>query len=142
MHSDTEVVFFLGDGISDIEEIASSHPAIFFIAVRGNCDLSYSFLSRPLLKTEEITLDGNHILLTHGDLYGVKAGLSELCSLAESRGADIILFGHTHTPLEKYFSLGERSYYIFNPGSASVRDRSYGILTTGKTPFFSVGRID
>ena len=33
MHSDAEVVFFLGDGLSEIDLIASKHPDKFWIAV-------------------------------------------------------------------------------------------------------------
>lgn len=128
MHPDCEVVFFLGDGVDDIEAIAMTRPDVAFIAVRGNCDRTTVFRSGELKKVESISLLGNKIVLTHGDLYGAKSGLGGLISLAKSEGADILLFGHTHTPCELYVTEYERPFYLFNPGSASGRDATYGVI--------------
>ena len=72
------------------------------------------------------------VLATHGDLYGVKYGDSGVLRLAESRGADIVLFGHTHTPFEKYVPTEEGGVYLFNPGSIEPPSYhgggSYGII--------------
>ena len=122
---DAEVVFFLGDGISDAESVAIDDRCRMWIAVRGNCDFSNFFCNRQLNKTEEITLLGKKIMLTHGDLYGVKGGMENIALAARSRGADIVLFGHTHLPYESY---GD-GLYFFNPGSISQPHFSFGILT-------------
>lgn len=121
---DAEVIFFLGDGISDAESLAIEDRCRMWIAVRGNCDFSTVFLNRELNKTEEITLGGKKIMLTHGDVYGVKGGLEGLSSAARSRGADIVLFGHTHIPCESYVD----GLYLFNPGSISRPVYSFGVL--------------
>ena len=137
VHPDAEVVFFLGDGIGEVSEIARGDKRRMWIGVRGNCDFSSIFLDREALKTEEIILLGRKILATHGDMYSVKYGYENLKSLALSREADIVLFGHTHMPYLEYVS-GERPFYLFNPGSVSQPSYSYGILTlTEKDILFS-----
>ena len=141
MHMDAQVVFFLGDGLSEIDTLSNAYPEKFWIAVRGNCDFYSSFAGSPAKKTEEITLSGYRITATHGDLYGAKYGLGGLISLARETNADIVLFGHTHLPLEKYLSDGEKPLYLFNPGSISLSSGSYGIMTLGKGVIFSHGAI-
>ena len=137
-HPDAEVVFFLGDGLSDADFLARYDKERMWIAVRGNCDFRSLFCDREAQKTEEIFLEGKRILATHGDLYQVKYGLENIKSLAKLRKADIVLFGHTHTPYEEYAD-GENPFYLFNPGTSS---QSYGILTLNeKTVLFSHGRI-
>ena len=138
MHRDAEVVFFLGDGIYDFDAVASSDRVPrTWIAVRGNCDFHRYFLGRDTQEIEEITFMGKKIVLTHGDLFGVKGTLSHLELLAKERGADVVLFGHTHIPHESYVSEG--GFYLFNPGSISSPSYSYGILTLGDSILFSHG---
>ena len=130
MHPDAEVVFFLGDGLSDLEELTYDRTRAWF-AVKGNCDYISEVGGVFVKKLDFITLSGKKILFTHGDLYGVKYGMDGITSLARENGADIALFGHTHEPLEKYLSDGERPLYLFNPGSAGAPYRyptSYGVI--------------
>ncbi len=117
MHPDCEVVFFLGDGLSDIEALASEDTGRKWLAVRGNCDLRALMCGSEVKKTDSITLMGNRITYTHGDLYGAKYGPDGLLGLAERTESDIILFGHTHKPYEKYFPTDNGGIYLFNPGS-------------------------
>ena len=130
MHRDAEVVFFLGDGLSDFEEIIRDKSRAYF-AVRGNCDSSALLGDIMVKKTDSITILGHRIFLTHGDLYGVKYGLDGISKLAVDHSADIVLFGHTHQPLEKYISTDDGGYYLFNPGSIGggfgVKP-SYGVI--------------
>lgn len=137
-HPDAEVVFFLGDGLSDADSLASFDEKRMWIAVRGNCDFRSFFQGREVSKTEQIVLEQKSIVACHGDVYDVKWGLDKLKSLALSRKADIVLFGHTHVPYEEYVD-AENPFYLFNPGSAS---QSYGILTLSEnTVLFSHGRL-
>ena len=132
LHPDCEVVFFLGDGLADAEFLALSYRNMAWLMVRGNCDHSSVALGAPVEKTSSITLMGKRIVFTHGDLYGVKYGEQGLLRLAESRDADIVLFGHTHIPFEKYIPREEGGLYLFNPGSIEApcydKGGSYGII--------------
>ena len=138
---DTDIVFFLGDGLSDIEEIFYKFPYVKFFAVKGNCDFRYIVFGAAVQKTSEIVIEGKKIVYTHGDLYGSKYGKVGLCDLARSRLADIVLYGHTHIPDTEYISEYEKPFYLFNPGSIGARGWHFGImtLTEGKEPLFSHG---
>ena len=130
MHRDAEVVFFLGDGLSDFEELIYDRSRAY-IAVRGNWDVNGFLGDSMVKKTDSITLMGHRIFLTHGDLYGVKYGLDGISKLAVDHNADLVLFGHTHEPLEKYIPTENGGYYLFNPGSIGngYRGRiSYGVI--------------
>lgn len=76
--------------------------------VRGNND----FFSQ--LPAEEEFLIGNyHVFITHGHYYYVGLDEERLKEEARSRGADIVMYGHTHRP-----SLSEEKGLItLNPGS-------------------------
>ncbi len=139
-NSDAEVVFFLGDGLNDADTLEANDATRAWLAVAGNCDYMPLFKDGFVKKTDSITLMGKKIVFTHGDLYGVKYGMGGLLSLAGERGADIVLFGHTHEALEKYYNLENGGAYFFNPGS--IGDGSYGLLLlTDKGILLSHGRI-
>ena len=130
LHPDAQVVFFLGDGLSDFEELIYDRSRMW-IAVRGNCDISGILGDIMVKKTDSITLMGHRIFLTHGDLYGVKYGLDGIERLAVDHNADIVLFGHTHQKLEKYIPTEEGGFYLFNPGSVGGgfgSKPSYGVI--------------
>ena len=143
LHKDAEIVFFLGDGLSDIDEVRYAHPNVKILAVRGNCDMRMFALDSIVQKTAEIEISGKKIVYTHGDLYGAKYGIGGLEKLAMDKNADIVLFGHTHTPELKYVSEYEKPFYLFNPGSIGSGQGSYGILTLteGQEPLFSHGNF-
>ncbi len=142
MHRDAEVVFFLGDGLYEAESLAVKYPLVSFICVKGNCDAYTDFSGSAVKKTEAVNLMGYNIVLTHGDLYGAKSGKEGLVSLANAREADVLLFGHTHIPELSYLTELKKPLYLFNPGSISLREGSFGIMTLGKTPLFSHGKLN
>ncbi len=122
-----DVLFFLGDGLSDLADVISDYPNLQFMAVKGNCDFFYPIPGRSIRKIDSITLNDKKIVLTHGDLYGAKYGLDGLVGLADNMSANVILYGHTHTRAENY----ENGVYFLNPGAVRG-DRnppSVGILT-------------
>ena len=127
-HTDAEVVFFLGDGLADAEKVARDYTDKAWIAVRGNCDHSALFREGEALRVEKITLEGTTFVLTHGDLYCAKYTTGVLKGLAQREGADILLFGHTHNPMQMYVSDEDKPFYLFNPGAASGYGASYGII--------------
>lgn len=141
LHRDAEIVFFLGDGLSDIDYVSSLLPSAKFLAVRGNCDMRRLALGQLCEKTEMIEIMGKRIVYTHGDLYGAKYGTAGLEKLAQEKGADIVLYGHTHLPATEYFSDYEKPFYLFNPGCVGSSSGMYGILTLteGSEPLFSHG---
>lgn len=118
-----EIVFHLGDGAQDLMDLRSSFPEKMFIQLRGNCDWGSS-----LPYDEEIEIQGVKIFAAHGHLYQVKLGETELLSAARRRQADIVLYGHTHIPDNRY----EDGLYILNPGSLHGYDGSYGYIDLTK----------
>ncbi|MBQ8380566.1 MAG: metallophosphoesterase family protein [Clostridia bacterium] len=159
-HPDAEVIFFLGDGLSDLEHLFERYPDRCYLAVRGNCDREVVALGKGVPKTDRIELCGKKIVFSHGDLYGVKFGIEGLERLAASEDADIVLFGHTHSPTSAYIPKEEggadedvseegkkprRPYYIFNPGSIGMLGSpTFGVitLTEGQEPLFSFGSFN
>ena len=129
MHPDAEVVFFLGDGLSEAESLSALFRDRTFLTVRGNCD--FSPLS-PVEETDMITLENVPIVFTHGHLYDAKWSYTRLRALAAARGAKICLFGHTHSPTEEYNADGNPPATLFNPGSIgrpNLGRPTYGLLT-------------
>jgi putative phosphoesterase len=118
MHPDAEVVFFLGDGVSDLGDLTEELSGRAVIAVKGNNDWS-----SPYPISQEITLDGKKIFLTHGHAYQAKYGTETLFQAAQSRGASLVCFGHTHQPLSVY----QDGIYLFNPGSVTYSG-TYGLI--------------
>ena len=140
---DAEVVFFLGDGIEDIEFLSDSYKNVAWLVVRGNCDRSPVFRGNMVKSVDSITLMDKKIVFTHGNLYGAKAGIGGLVALARDEGADIVLFGHTHTPCEIYISDYEKPFYLFNPGAASGYEGGFGVieLLPSSLPLLSCGKV-
>lgn len=114
-----EVVIFLGDGEEDLARVKNMFPEKMFLAVRGNCDWG-----SQLPPSGEFTVDGVKIFYTHGNYYGVKSGRYNIISAARDRGAQVLLYGHTHEAFTDY----EDGLYLMNPGSVNGYGASYGTL--------------
>ena len=142
MHKDAEYVFFLGDGIRDAEGAMLYENNFIWYSVRGNCDMTGFINGECVKKNEELILFDKKIVLTHGDLFGAKSSLYGLMELADNRGADIVLYGHTHRAGEDYVSVSGRGVYFLNPGSlsdSSFGGASFGILSIDeKSVLFSI----
>lgn len=73
---------------------------------------------------------GNHkVYITHGHQYSVSYEKKTIKEAGLARGADIVMFGHTHMP---YLEVGD-GITVLNPGSVSYprqrgRQSSYMIL--------------
>ncbi len=114
---------FLGDGLAELNQVQHEMSVQNLFAVRGNCDRNLR------IPSEQLHAFANHLVFfTHGDGYEVKWTLQGLKKAARQRGAEVVLFGHTHVP---YYEFDE-GLYLFNPGSISLSragKESYGILT-------------
>ena len=115
---EAELFIFLGDGEADYRlATETGFPALPKIAVKGNCDV-YSALPESEFKC----VANKKIYATHGYKEHVKYGLFDLEHIAKETGTDIVLFGHTHTPL---YRCSEGVHY-FNPGS--IQQRQFGVI--------------
>lgn len=115
---DIDMVMFLGDMHRDIEEFSFAYPRLTVAEVIGNND----FFEKSVPEDRVFVFGGKKIFMTHGHKYGVKYSTAALLKKAKEEGADICIYGHTHSrDLEE-----EDGITIINPGSAR---RSYAVLT-------------
>ena len=145
----TDAIFFLGDGAYDFG-LDSTYNGTPLFCVRGNCDVFSLFDTNEPPEELFVTFDEYTIMLTHGHLFGVKSSPFAAAAYAAKKGADVLLFGHTHEPLEKYLPAGteiggitlEKPLYLFNPGSIGMGSLTFGTLCTSKKGLlFSHGKI-
>lgn len=91
--------------------------------VLGNCD--------PLNETanvdEILVIEGFRIWLTHGHRYMGHTHIEELVWWAKKLEVDIVVYGHTHVPMNSYYG----DILLVNPGSPA-RPRG------GSAPSFAV----
>ncbi len=129
-----DAIIYLGDGQRDIKNADTDDIPLY--SVSGNCDSYGLFPDLSLPVEQNLILGEKRIFFTHGHKYGVKSTLTLLICEGAARGADIILFGHTHLPFEQVL-MPESSYgiktdkpiYIFNPGSIGMYPYSFGNIT-------------
>ena len=116
-----ELIIHLGDNDKDCVIIEQEYPEIPFRTVRGNCDYASS---NP--GVDQFTLGDKQFLITHGDRYGVKSGLTTIISHASSKNIDVLLFGHTH---KAHYSVVD-NMTVVNPGSIGLPmpDQTYAVL--------------
>lgn len=121
-----DMLIHCGDIQKDEEpvKIAANCP-VYMVA--GNNDLG-------TLLEKEIFLDIGkyHIMVTHGHRYSVGYGLDMLAASAKKKGADIVMFGHTHVPLIKKID----NVTLVNPGSITIPRQS------GRRPSYAFMEID
>ncbi len=118
-----DMLIHLGDteGGEDYIEALADCPSHI---VRGNND----FFSE-LPQEEEFDIEGHHIFITHGHYYYVAMSEERLKEEARARGADIVMYGHTHKPALRR----EPGLITLNPGSVAYprqagRKPSYMIM--------------
>lgn len=111
------MMIHLGDGERDMDAAAGAQSGMKTVQVKGNAD----FGSLHPYNCVEI-VEGKRIYCTHGHWEKVKYGDYELLNAAKDAGADLALFGHTHTPAKDYVD----GIHLFNPGSIS--DGNYGVV--------------
>ena len=123
-HQNVDMCIHCGDIVSDCIALeALIDKNIKFLYVRGNNDYNSS------VPTElETVLEGKKVFITHGHIYGVKAGTDTLRRKIKD-GADLVLYGHTHVPDTMYFGGG----ILLNPGAICHMSKcSYAVVTIEK----------
>ena len=106
-------VIHLGDRGFDVEKYLENRE---YILVDGNCD-RYTYQKDAYLDYK------NHkILLTHGDLYGVKYDFNKLYFKALQEKCDVVMFGHTH----HQESFEYNNIKFINPGALNLH--KYAII--------------
>lgn len=115
-------MIFLGDGYSGAKQVADEFKLDFY-GVAGNCDSGVDYSDKNIFE-RMLEFDSKRILITHGHKYAVKSGCGVLEAYARSKGADIVMYGHTHIRDEHILppSDGKGRLYVFNPGSIFLPD--------------------
>lgn len=93
-----DLYIHLGDGERELNRIYTQYPDKKFIHIAGNCDFA-SLSEKELLFTPD---DQNCIFAVHGHQYGVKSSVEPLKMIAREKGANILLYGHTHARFNEY----------------------------------------
>ena len=131
-------ILFAGDGLRDLGDLDLPCP---LWGVSGNCDWSPRIivggLSVDAEDEELITVEGIRILLMHGHKHGVKSSLLPAVYRAMEKEADILVFGHTHIPVEHHLLPDDprsllpvsKPLTLFNPGSIGSSEASFGTIT-------------
>ena len=128
--SQVDGVLHMGDYERDCDFLDKQYRYTYdlsFAGVPGNCDLGSRSPRSRLFHVE-----GRCVMMCHGDRYHVNDGLEYLDLAAREAGADVVLFGHTHMPLQV-----EKDGILFvNSGSLTEprgwTKRSFGILEIEK----------
>lgn len=107
-----DAVVHLGDHFDDGEALREEFNISRFYQVPGNCDKYRVYKPVPETLVEKVC--GVRLMMTHGHIHRVKAGLGALIADARRVGAQGVLFGHTH---EAYCHREEDGLWVVNPGS-------------------------
>ena len=111
-----DALIHLGDFQTD-EEAVEEMAGVPVFMVAGNCDY-YTRLSDVRI----LELEGHRIFMAHGHNHGVRWGdVRRLKNTARKNRCDIVMFGHTHCPVE---DRSDPDLLILNPGSISLPRQS------------------
>ena len=117
--ADCPVVFFLGDGLRDLERVRTAFPEKTFLCCNGNNDWNAAE------HYDDFTykyLEGHTVIATHGHRCFVRQGLQELAEKARAVRADVALYGHTHIARQEFVG----GVLCVNPGA--LCDGRYAVL--------------
>ena len=109
---DADAILHLGDGGDDLRLMTEYTEGKPCYICKGNCDsVGHGFPETIVTEAE-----GVRIFACHGHQYGVKYGLQKLYYAAKEAGAQLCLFGHTHSPCCEF----EPGFTMVNPGSVAA----------------------
>ena len=134
-HNRFDLCIHLGDGCREFEALGELYSPIPFVTVNGNGE---DFFGSGRVSETVLELEGKRVLVTHGHKYNVKFGTTNLEYKAVEKECDIVLYGHTHIPDNRYIpDIMGRSLYILNPGSISRppfgHKPSFGVIEITKS---------
>ena len=135
---DMDMWLHCGDCVPDAEYLQSL-VEVPVHGVAGNCDWP---MGDPVYE-KIIDAAGHKIFLTHGHNYGVRYTQEYVMEAAETQGADIAVYGHTHIA-----DCVKSSILVLNPGSvARPRDENNGSfmimeLNEGEEPKIAIIRLN
>jgi putative phosphoesterase len=106
----------LGDGLSDLQKAANATGFYSdWKLVKGNNDYG---IQAP--DTAVFDFSDHRFFMCHGHRHGLYEGYNSLITSAQKAEADVVLFGHTHSPYYKNID----DILLINPGSiGSSRSR-------------------
>ncbi len=112
-----DMLVHLGDGKRDFEKITAKYPDISAVSVAGNCDL-YAFDSQ----TECLfSAGGLTFLAVHGHRLHVNEDLQYAVDYAAQKGADVLLYGHTHRKADEVMTASNgKTVRTINPGTSGL----------------------
>lgn len=117
LFSESGLVIHLGDTSSDglyiKKQLGANGEKVKLL--NGNCDFYRLGEDELVLEVEKVK-----IFCCHGDMYGVKQGLTRLAKRASELGCSVALYGHTH-------EANECELYgvkLFNPGCLTRYSRT------------------
>ncbi len=123
--AECDYIYHLGDTSTDGYILKKQYPEKVRL-LNGNCDqLPVGYREF----TEEI--EGVNVFACHGDVYGVKQRLDNLCYRAQELNCKLALYGHTHEARED--NLG--GVTLVNPGTLSrysTKSYAYIVIHQGK----------
>lgn len=121
-----DLLLHMGD-VEDCQQEISDMAGCPVEIVMGNND----FFSR--LPEQRLLRIGSHLVwMTHGHRFHIYSGTEHIRREARQRGADVVMFGHTHVPC----LYEEEDLITMNPGSISFPRQM------GHEPSYIVGNLD
>ena len=124
MEEPFDMFIHLGDLEGD-EDYINAFVNCTIHMVGGNNDY---FSSLP--REQEFYIKDKKVFITHGHAYYISRGTEGLENVGKVKGADIVMFGHTHMP----FIAEKDGMILLNPGSVTYprqpgREPSYMVIT-------------
>ncbi len=123
-HKDISHIIHCGDMAKDCEYLEMIYGKTHSLcAVCGNNDFFSNYPYNRIVKCE-----GHLIYVTHGHKEHVKSNIYKLKSVSKENGADICIFGHTHTQ----FHETDNEITLLNPGSIGYSKQEYAVIDITK----------
>lgn len=116
-------VIHLGDHYQDGKALEEENPNICFHLLPGNCD---RYRCDPwAVDIFCYPVGGVMLFMTHGHKHGVKSDTAHLIADARSRGAQAVLYGHTH---RAQCTREPDGLWVINPGSCGSYSGSVAVM--------------